>query len=200
MNMIQLFKPLVMLSAITAANGAATADPQVDIKTSHGTIRLELNAAKAPKTVENFLQYVKAGHYNGTIFHRVIDGFMVQGGGFDKTYQQKKTRDPIENEAEMAMKAGLKNDLGTVAMARTSAPHSASSQFFINLKNNDFLNFTSPDPRGYGYAVFGKVVSGMDVVNKIAKLKTGPGGPFPTDAPQEMVVVENVSVVGDAKK
>jgi peptidyl-prolyl cis-trans isomerase A (cyclophilin A)/peptidyl-prolyl cis-trans isomerase B (cyclophilin B) len=196
MNLSRLFKPLVMLSAIAAATGAAAADPQVDIKTSHGTIRLELNAAKAPKSVANFLQYVRDGQYNGTIFHRVIDGFMIQGGGFDKAYQQKKTRDSIENEAAN----GLKNDLGTVAMARTSAPHSASSQFFINLKNNDFLNYTSPDQRGYGYAVFGKVVSGMDVVMKIAKLKTGPGGPLPTDAPQEMVTIESATVVEDAKK
>jgi peptidyl-prolyl cis-trans isomerase B (cyclophilin B) len=196
MNLSRLFKPLVMLSAIAAATGAAAADPQVDIKTSHGTIRLELNAGKAPKTVANFLQYVRDGHFNGTIFHRVIDGFMIQGGGFDKAYQQKKTRDSIENEAAN----GLKNDLGTVAMARTSAPHSASSQFFINLKNNDFLNYTSPDQRGYGYAVFGKVVSGMDVVMKIAKVKTGPGGPLPTDAPQEMVTIESATVVEDAKK
>jgi cyclophilin family peptidyl-prolyl cis-trans isomerase len=196
MNLSRLFKPLVMLSAIAAATGAAAADPQVDIKTSHGTIRLELNAGKAPKSVANFLQYVRDGQYNGTIFHRVIDGFMIQGGGFDKAYQQKKTRDSIENEAAN----GLKNDLGTVAMARTSAPHSASSQFFINLKNNDFLNYTSPDQRGYGYAVFGKVVSGMDVVMKIAKLKTGPGGPFPTDAPQAFVTIESATVVEDAKK
>ena len=196
MNLSRLFKPLVMLSAIAAATGAAAADPQVDIKTSHGTIRVELNAGKAPKTVANFLQYVRDGHFNGTIFHRVIDGFMIQGGGFDKAYQQKKTRDSIENEAAN----GLKNDLGTVAMARTSAPHSASSQFFINLKNNDFLNYTSPDQRGYGYAVFGKVVSGMDVVMKIAKLKTGPGGPLPTDAPQEMVTIESATVVEDARK
>lgn len=196
MKLAKLFTPLVMLSAIAAATGAAAADPQVDIKTSHGTIRLELNAGKAPRTVENFLQYVRDGHFNGTIFHRVIDAFMIQGGGFDKNYKQKKTRDPIENEAAN----GLRNDLGTIAMARTSAPHSASAQFFINLKNNDFLNFTAADQRGYGYAVFGKVVSGMDVVMKIAKLKTGSGGPFPTDAPQEMVIIEAASVVEAATK
>ena len=200
MKLIKLFTPLVMLSAIAAANGAAAEDPQVDIKTSHGTLRFELYAGKAPKTVANFLQYVRDGHFDGTIFHRVIDAFMIQGGGFDKNYNQKKTRDTIENEAEMGIKAGLKNDLGTIAMARTAAPHSASSQFFINLKNNDFLNFTSADSRGYGYAVFGKVVSGMDVVMKIAKLKTGSGGPFPTDAPQEMVIIEAASVVEAAKK
>ena len=196
MKLSKLFNPLVVLTAVAAANGAAAAGPQADIKTSHGTIRLELNASKAPKSVANFLQYVRDGHYDGTIFHRVIDNFMIQGGGFDKGYKQKKTRDPIENEAAN----GLKNDLGTVAMARTSAPHSASAQFFVNLKNNDFLNHTSPDQRGYGYAVFGMVVSGMDTVMKIAKLRTGSGGPFPTDAPQEMVTIETVTIVEAAKK
>ena len=128
-----------MLSAAAAAPGALAAEPQVDLKTSAGTIRLELYPAKAPKTVENFLQYVKDGHYNGTVFHRVIPGFMLQGGGFDRSYKQKPTRAPIQNEA----KNGLTNDLGTLAMARTNAPHSASAQFFINVKNNDFLNAAS---------------------------------------------------------
>ena len=196
MKLSRLFNPLVMLTAVAAANGAVAAEPQVDIKTSHGSIRLELNASKAPRTVANFLQYVRDGHYDGTIFHRVIDNFMIQGGGFDTGYRQKTTREPIENEAAN----GLKNDLGTVAMARTSAPHSASAQFFINLKNNDFLNYTSPDQRGYGYAVFGKVVSGMDTVMKIAKLRTGRGGPLSSDAPQEMVTIEKVSIVEAAKK
>ena len=194
MKLNNFWKPLVMLSVAAGAPGALAADPQVDLKTNHGTIRLELYPAKAPKTVENFLQYVKDGHFNGTIFHRVIDGFMVQGGGFDKSYRQKATRPPIENEA----KNGLKNDLGTVAMARTSAPHSASSQFFINGKNNDFLNAASAQD-GWGYTVFGKVVSGMDVVMKISKTPTGPGGPFPTDAPREMVVIESATVVADKK-
>jgi peptidyl-prolyl cis-trans isomerase A (cyclophilin A)/peptidyl-prolyl cis-trans isomerase B (cyclophilin B) len=194
MKLNYFWKPLVMLSVAAGAPGALAADPQVDLKTNHGTIRLELYPAKAPKTVENFLQYVKDGHFNGTIFHRVIDGFMVQGGGFDKSYRQKATRPPIENEA----KNGLKNDLGTVAMARTSAPHSASSQFFINGKNNDFLNAASAQD-GWGYTVFGKVVSGMDVVMKISKTPTGPGGPFPTDAPREMVVIESATVVADKK-
>ena len=194
MKLNDFWKPLVMLSVAAGAPGALAADPQVDLKTNHGTIRLELYPAKAPKTVENFLQYVKDGHFNGTIFHRVIDGFMVQGGGFDKSYRQKATRPPIENEA----KNGLKNDLGTVAMARTSAPHSASSQFFINGKNNDFLNAANAQD-GWGYTVFGKVVSGMDVVMKISKTPTGPGGPFPTDAPREMVVIESATVVADKK-
>jgi len=194
MKLNYFWKPLVMLSVAAGAPGALAADPQVDLKTNHGTIRLELYPAKAPKTVENFLQYVKDGHFNGTIFHRVIDGFMVQGGGFDKSYRQKATRPPIENEA----KNGLKNDLGTVAMARTSAPHSASSQFFINGKNNDFLNAANAQD-GWGYTVFGKVVSGMDVVMKISKTPTGPGGPFPTDAPREMVVIESATLVADKK-
>jgi len=194
MKLNDFWKPLVVLSVAAGAPGALAADPQVDLKTNHGTIRLELYPAKAPKTVENFLQYVKDGHFNGTLFHRVIDGFMVQGGGFDKSYRQKATRPPIENEA----KNGLKNDLGTVAMARTSAPHSASSQFFINGKNNDFLNAASAQD-GWGYTVFGKVISGMDVVMKISKTPTGPGGPFPTDAPREMVVIESATLVADKK-
>ena len=194
MRLNNFWKPLVMLSVAAGAPGALAADPQVDLKTNHGTIRLELYPAKAPKTVENFLQYVRDGHFNGTIFHRVIDGFMVQGGGFDKSYRQKATRPPIENEA----KNGLKNDLGTIAMARTSAPHSASSQFFINGKNNDFLNAASAQD-GWGYTVFGKVVSGMDVVMKISKTPTGSGGPFPTDAPREMVVIESATLVADKK-
>src|SRR5258706_9425694 len=170
MRLMELWKPLVILSATAAGSGALAADPQVDMKTNVGTIRLELYPAKAPKTVENFLQYAKDGHFNGTIFHRVIDNFMIQGGGFDKSYKQKPTRDSIQNEA----KNGLKNDLGTLAMARTSAPHSASSQFFINLKDNNFLNAASAQD-GWGYAVFGKAVGGMDVMMKIAKAPTSPG-------------------------
>jgi cyclophilin family peptidyl-prolyl cis-trans isomerase len=188
-------KHLFLLSAVAAVpSGALAADPQVDIKTNVGTIRLELYPAKAPKTVENFLQYVKDGHYNSTIFHRVIDGFMIQGGGFEGSYKQKPTRDPVQNEA----KNGLKNEAGTVAMARTPSPHSASAQFFINLKNNDFLNAERAQD-GWGYAVFGKVVSGMDVVTKIAKTQTGPAGPFSSDVPKQPIVIESVTVVG-AKK
>ena len=194
MKLNDFWKPLVMLSVAAGAPGALAADLQVDLKTNLGTIRLELYPDKAPKTVENFLQYAKDGHFNGTIFHRVIDNFMIQGGGFDKSFKQKPTRAPIPNEA----KNGLRNDLGTVAMARTSAPHSASSQFFINGKNNDFLNAASAQD-GWGYAVFGKVVGGMDVVQKISKTPTGAGGPFPTDVPREMVVIESVTVVADKK-
>jgi peptidyl-prolyl cis-trans isomerase A (cyclophilin A)/peptidyl-prolyl cis-trans isomerase B (cyclophilin B) len=194
MKLNDFWKPLVVLSVAAGAPGALAADPQVDLKTNFGTIRLELYPAKAPKTVENFLQYVKDGHFNGTIFHRVIPNFMIQGGGFDKSMKQKPTRAPIENEA----KNGLKNDLGSVAMARTSAPHSASAQFFINTKNNDFLNQASAQD-GWGYAVFGKVVSGMDVVMKISGVPTGNVGPF-GDVPREAVVIESATLVAAEKK
>ena len=182
-------KHLFILSLAAVPGGALAADPQVDIKTNVGTIRLELYPAKAPKTVENFLQYVKDGHYNGTIFHRVIDGFMVQGGGFEGSYKQKPTRDPVQNEA----KNGLKNDVGTVAMARTSAPHSASAQFFINVSNNDFLNAERAQD-GWGYAVFGKVVSGKDIVDGIKGVKTGNKG-FHQNVPATDVVIEKAVVV-----
>ena len=193
MTLTKTWTRLFILSAAAASSAAVAADPQVDLKTNHGTIRLELYPAKAPKTVENFLQYVKEGHYDGTVFHRVIDGFMIQGGGFDKSMNQKQTRKSIENEA----KNGLANDLGTVAMARTSAPHSASAQFFINLKNNDFLN-SAQSQDGWGYAVFGKVVSGMDVVMKIAKVQTGNRG-MHQNVPREAVVVESATLVADKK-
>jgi cyclophilin family peptidyl-prolyl cis-trans isomerase len=188
-------KHLFLLSAVAAVpSGALAADPQVDIKTNVGTIRLELYPAKAPKTVENFLQYVKDGHYNNTIFHRVIDGFMIQGGGFEGSYKQKPTRRPVQNEA----KNGLKNDVGTVAMARTSEPDSATAQFFVNVSSNEFLNAERAQD-GWGYAVFGKVVSGMDVVTKIAKTPTGAAGPFRSDVPKQPVLIESVTVVA-AKK
>jgi peptidyl-prolyl cis-trans isomerase B (cyclophilin B) len=157
---------------------------QVLLSTNHGDIKLELNAEKAPKTVANFLQYVADGHYDNTVFHRVIDNFMIQGGGFAPGMKQKPTRDPIDNEAVN----GLKNDLYTVAMARTGDPHSASAQFFINIKNNDFLNFTSPNGNGWGYCVFGKVIEGMDVVDKIKAVKTGRSG-MHQDVPVEDVIV-----------
>jgi cyclophilin family peptidyl-prolyl cis-trans isomerase len=187
---------LFVLSAAVVPAGALAADPQVDVRTNVGTIRLELYPAKAPKTVENFLQYARDGQYNGTVFHRVIDGFMIQGGGFDKDFHQKKTRAPIANEAQSGVKGGLKNDLGTVAMARTADPNSATAQFFINVNDNSFLNWGDPRSDGNGYAVFGKVVSGMDVVNKIAKAPTGAGGPFPRDVPKQPVVIESITVVG----
>ena len=193
MNLKRLF---LISTAAVVPTGALAADPQVDLRTSAGTIRLELYPAKAPKTVENFLQYVRDGHYNGTVFHRVIDGFMIQGGGFDASFKQKQTRKPIANEAKAGASAGLKNDIGTVAMARTSDPDSATAQFFINVNDNAFLNAGDPKGDGVGYAVFGKVVSGMDVVTKIAKTPTGSGGPFQRDVPRPMVVIEQASVVG----
>ena len=145
--------------------------------------------------MQNFLDYVKAGHYNGTQFHRVIAGFMIQGGGYTEDYQQKPTRAPVPIESQQSVKAGLSNVPGTVAMARTGDPNSATSQFFINVANNKRLDFRSADPAGYGYTVFGKVVDGMDVVNKIAQSPTGPGGPFPTDVPKEHVVIKSARVV-----
>jgi len=193
MKLIDFWRPLVLLSAAAGAPGALAADPQIDMKTNLGTIRIELYPAKAPKTVENFLQYAKDGHFNGTIFHRVISDFMIQTGGLDKNMREKKGRDPIQNEA----KNGLKNDLGTVAMARTNAPHSASSQFFINLKNNDFLNSANAQD-GWGYAVFGKVVSGMDVVMKSTKVPTGNSGSY-SDVPRETILIESVTLVADKK-
>jgi len=192
---MKLHHLFALSAAAIVPAGALAADPQVDLRTNLGTMRLELYPAKAPKTVENFLQYVKDGHYDGTVFHRVIAGFMIQGGGFDKDFRQKKTRGPIANEAQGAVKGGLKNATGTLAMARTADPNSATAQFFINVGDNGFLNWGDPRSDGNGYAVFGKVVSGMDVVNKIAKLATGAGGPFPRDVPKQPVVIESATVV-----
>jgi peptidyl-prolyl cis-trans isomerase B (cyclophilin B) len=162
----------------------------IKLHTKHGVISIELDAAKAPDTVANFIQYVQDGHYSNTIFHRVIDGFMIQGGGFEPGMKQKPTREPVQNEANN----GLKNDIYTIAMARTSAPHSASAQFFINVGDNDFLNHTAPTPQGWGYCVFGKVVDGTDVVDRIRKVKTGSSG-MHQDVPVEDVVIEKAEVV-----
>ncbi len=162
----------------------------IRLTTNHGAITLELNAEKAPKTVANFLAYVASGHYDGTIFHRVINGFMIQGGGMSAGMKEKDTGAPIENEAAN----GLKNDRGTIAMARTSDPHSATAQFFINVADNDFLNHRAPSGQGWGYCVFGRVVEGMDVVDKIKGVKTGNKG-FHQDVPAEDVVIEKAEVV-----
>lgn len=162
----------------------------VILHTNMGDIKLELDKAKAPVTVENFVQYVKDGHYDGTIFHRVIGNFMIQGGGFDKDMKQKATNAPIKNEANN----GLKNDVGTIAMARTQDPHSASAQFFINVTNNSFLNFSSESTQGWGYAVFGKVVDGMDVVNNIKNVKTTNSG-FHENVPVTPVIIEKAELV-----
>jgi peptidyl-prolyl cis-trans isomerase A (cyclophilin A) len=206
--------------ALSSAAQAQSA-PQVKLSTSMGDIVVEVYPDKAPKTVENFLQYVKDKHYDGTIFHRVIGSFMVQGGGFDAKYEQKKTRPNIQHEGREALAKGLKNTVGTLAMARTNDPHSASSQFFINVVDNAFLDPT-PIPEGdpvlnfnyrgqiypstpratllnapqlFGYTVFGKVVKGMDVVEKIKAVPTGPGGPFPSDAPKTQVVITSATLL-----
>jgi peptidyl-prolyl cis-trans isomerase A (cyclophilin A) len=208
---------LLPLSAHAQGNGIN----KVRISTSMGDIEAELYADKAPRTVANFLQYVKDKHYDGTVFHRVISSFMVQGGGFDAKYQQKPTRAPIEHEGRKALAAGLKNTTGTLAMARTGDPHSASSQFFINVVDNAFLDPTPiPDgdpvakfeyqgrvyenvarsqlvnaPQLFGYTVFGKVTSGMDVVQKIRNTPTGAGGPFPSDVPKTPVLIQSVTLL-----
>lgn len=205
--------PIVTLSAAALAQ---TAPPKVRIRTTAGDMVMELYPDKAPKTVENFLQYVRDKHYDGTIFHRVINNFMIQGGGYDANYRQKPTRPPIAHEGQAAIeRGGPKNVVGTVAMARTGDPHSATAQFFINVNDNAFLNPTPIPPgdpvprfeyRGqvyeniarsrllsanelYGYTVFGKIIAGMDVVNAIKALPTGSGGPFPTDVPQSPVII-----------
>ncbi len=162
----------------------------VKLTTTHGTITLELDAEKAPPTVENFLNYVKSGHFDNTIFHRVIDGFMIQGGGFEPGMKQKPTAAPVKNEADNK----LKNDIYTIAMARTSDPHSATAQFFINVGKNDSLNHTAPNPQGWGYCVFGKVTAGTEVVDKIKGVKTGNRGGH-QDVPLEDVIISKAEVV-----
>ena len=164
--------------------------PYVELETTMGNIVIELNQEKAPYTVANFLEYVKSGHYDGTIFHRVIDGFMIQGGGMDANMKEKSTNAPIQNEADN----GLKNEVGTIAMARTSDPHSATAQFFINVKDNSFLNFSGKNPQGWGYTVFGKVIEGMDIVNKIKGVPTGKYG-FHADVPTTPVVITHAKVI-----
>lgn len=164
-------------------------NPKVTLTTNHGDIVLELNLRRAPNTVENFINYVRAGHYEGTIFHRVIESFMIQGGGFTTEMEQKKTENPIENEADN----GLSNEEGAIAMARTADPHSASCQFFINTKHNDFLNFSSETSQGWGYCVFGKVIEGMDVVNSIKTVDTGSFSGH-QDVPTEQVIIEKAEV------
>ncbi|PKO56819.1 MAG: peptidyl-prolyl cis-trans isomerase A [Betaproteobacteria bacterium HGW-Betaproteobacteria-21] len=179
---------IALIALVSCTLSAFAANPMIELKTNQGEIVVEVFADKAPKSAANFTQYVKDGHYNGTVFHRVIDGFMVQGGGFDAQMNQKTTRPPIENEATN----GLKNLPGTLAMARTSDPHSASSQFFINLVPNTFLDYPSRD--GWGYAVFGKVVRGMDVVEKIAKVRTANPG-LHQNVPVEPVIIESARIL-----
>lgn len=186
---------LVAAASLACLAGPALAQsaPKVRFITSEGNFVVEVYPDKAPKTVDNFLQYVKDKHYDGTIFHRVINNFMVQGGGFDASYAQKPTRAPVVHEGREALaKGGDKNVPGTLAMARTNDPHSASSQFFINVKDNDFLN---PTPDAFGYTVFGKVVSGMEVVNKIKSVPTGAAGPFRSDVPKTPIVIKSATLV-----
>ena len=176
----------LLLSSLLLLSLSAFAQPTVEIKTNKGSIIVELNQDKAPNTVANFVKYANDGFYTGTVFHRVISGFMIQGGGLDKNLNEKETRAPIKNEADN----GLANNIGTIAMARTNDPHSASSQFFINVANNAFLNHTEKSDRGWGYTVFGKVVKGMDVVDKIAKIPTDGG-----DVPTQTIMIESVTVL-----
>ncbi len=186
-----MLRILLAALALSTSLAAGATGPQVEMKTSLGSIVIELDAEKAPATVENFLQYVKDRHYDGTVFHRVIPGFMVQGGGFDQDFKQKPTRKPVKNEAAN----GLKNDVGTIAMARTADPHSASAQFFINVADNASLNFRFPTAEGYGYTVFGKVIKGMDVVQRIVKVPTGPGPAPHQNVPVKPVVIESARLL-----
>ena len=190
------FRALLALAALlTSFSVQAATNPQVLIKTNVGEMLVELYPQKAPKTVANFLNYVQGGFYNGTVFHRVINNFMIQGGGFTPTLEQKQTQAPIDNEANN----GLKNEPGTLAMARGYEPNSATAQFFINLNNNLHLNFYKPEPDYYGYCVFGKVVKGLDVAKKIGAIPTTAGGPFKEEVPVEKIVIEEISPISPAE-
>jgi cyclophilin family peptidyl-prolyl cis-trans isomerase len=186
-----MLKTFFAALALLVSLHAEAANPQVELKTSLGTIILELYPDKAPLTVENFLHYVKDGHYDDTLFHRVIPGFMIQGGGFAPDFRQKATRAPIKNEAAN----GLKNLTGTISMARTSEPHSATAQFFINVADNAQLDFRFPTQEGYGYTVFGKVVKGMDVVLRIARVPSGPGPAPHANVPVKPVIIESAKIL-----
>lgn len=190
--MLRLF---ALLLALLITPAALAANPKVELKTSLGAVVIELYPENAPKTVENFVQYVKSGFYDGTIFHRVIPGFMAQGGGFTPNFQQKPARPAIRNEAGN----GLRNAVGTVAMARTADPHSATAQFFINVADNDFLDFKSPDDKGYGYTVFARVTSGMDVVQKMLQVPTATVGPH-QNVPRQPVIIERARLIEPAAK
>jgi cyclophilin family peptidyl-prolyl cis-trans isomerase len=188
--MLKKFLATVSLFIAFSSCNAQAQNPQVEMRTSMGVIVLELQPDNAPETVKNFLQYVKEGFYNGTIFHRVIGDFMIQGGGFTADLQQKKTRDPIKHEGGN----GLRNQVGTIAMARTADPNSATSQFFINVVDNQMLDFRGPGPQEIGYCVFGRVIKGLDVVNKIRSVETAPRGPHQT-VPVQTITIEKVTVV-----
>jgi cyclophilin family peptidyl-prolyl cis-trans isomerase len=186
---------LSLLLTLTLSNAYA-ANPKIKMETSKGVVVIELNAEKAPATVANFLRYTKDGKYDGTIFHRVIKGFMNQGGGFTAKYDKVDTYQPIKNEADN----GLKNRRGTIAMARTGDPNSATNQFFINTVDNAFLDHTAKTMRGWGYCVFGEVVEGMDVMDRIAQVNTGAGGPFGQDVPKTPVVINKVSLISETEQ
>lgn len=188
-----MIRSLILICSLLFAPVALADNPKVELKTSMGNIVLELYPDNAPKTVENFLQYVKDGFYDGTVFHRVIPGFMIQGGGFTPNLQQKPTRPAIRNEAGN----GLRNAVGTVAMARTADPHSATAQFFINVTENDFLDFKSADDKGYGYTVFARVTTGMDVVAKITQVPTATVGPH-QNVPRQPVIIEKARLLPEA--
>ncbi|UUO12029.1 peptidylprolyl isomerase [Alcaligenes faecalis] len=191
MAMPMMSSPAMAADSSTSSEGTSmSTSPRVQLQTNQGIILIELNAEKAPNTVANFVDYVSSGFYDGTVFHRVINNFMIQGGGFEADMKQKATNAPVKNEADN----GLKNDKYTLAMARTSDPHSATAQFFINVADNDFLNFTAPTANGWGYAVFGRVIEGMDVVDKIKTVRTGNKG-FHQDVPVEDVVLEKATLV-----
>jgi len=199
-NMIELhgnparaFRAAALALLLAGAPSAFAENPRVEFKTTMGAFTLELYPDKAPKTVANFLQYTNSGFYKGTVFHRVIDNFMIQGGGFDPAMKQKETRGPVENEAGLAMKGGLRNELGTVAMARTPDPNSATAQFFINVKDNGFLDYRDPSPQGIGYTVFGRVVEGMNVVMQISRVETTAAG-MQRDVPKRPIIIESVTV------
>ena len=191
-----MLRTLVAIFSLIVSLHAGAANPQVELKTTLGTIVVELDVDKAPLTVENFLQYVKDRHYDGTVFHRVIPGFMIQGGGFTADFKEKATRAPIRNEAGN----GLRNATGTLAMARRPDPHSATAQFFINVADNNSLNFRFPTQEGHGYAVFGKVVKGMDVVERIVKVQTGPGPAGHQNVPVKPIIIESAKVQEAAAK
>jgi cyclophilin family peptidyl-prolyl cis-trans isomerase len=199
-GVLPMFRRIALMLAAPLAFAAVAqvhaANPQVDFDTSLGKIRVELYPDAAPKTVEHFLAYVKSKQFDGTQFHRVIPGFMIQAGGYTADFAEKPTPlPPIPHEGQSSMKAGLSNVPGTLSMARTSDPQSANAQFFINVADNSRLNFREASPQGYGYTVFGKVIDGMDVVNKIAATPTGPGGRFPTDVPKTLVLIKSATIV-----
>ena len=195
-NLRRLIVTFALAAAVWTMSGepggraAQPEHPRVSFETSQGSFVVELDREAAPGTVENFLGYVRDGHYEETVFHRVIAGFMIQGGGYTARFRQPATRAPIRNEADN----GLANRRGTIAMARTADPHSATAQFFINVVDNDFLDHRAPSPQGWGYAVFGQVVEGMETVDRIAALPTGAGGPFPSDVPRDLVVIEKTLI------